>query len=284
MGLTMTLIIIEGVDGAGKSTLVEQLQPATTMHFGPIKKAPMAEYIDPLLAYDHSYDLVCDRLHVGELVYGPIYRGQSTLNEAGRRYIEMFLDSRGAAKIILDAPLDEISRRLEHRGEDFLRPQDIERVHRFYRLYGSDHGWLVLDRPIPMVVSSIAQAQSEFASKLAPWPEYIGNPIPDILFVVDTSTSPVLRPDTGTAGELFFQSLPDGVRCGVVPLVTRFDALWDTLGCPRVVALGSSAFSFLCDHGFKNFPHIPHPYEIMRQAPSSAFSYGELIMKGVSRG
>ena len=279
----MTLIVVEGVDGAGKSTLIQKLTHTDVIHCGPIKKHPMQEYIEPLLKYDGSYDMVCDRLHVGELVYGPIYRGESKLTEGGRRFIEMFLESRGALKLILDAPLDEIQRRLEHRGEDFLRPEDLERVWRFYRLYGSDNGWLVLDRPDPDVVYSLARAAESFVHKLFDFPDYVGSRLPDVLFVVKTFARPALKP-TNDAGDLFYSSLPDGLRCGVVTTDVDLLALWEVLEYPRVVALGKQALQSLRAADVPCVNSIPHPEEIFKQAPSSAPRYGEIITKGVIRG
>jgi hypothetical protein len=283
----MTLIVVEGVDGAGKSTLISKLPHTRELHCGPIKKSPMQEYVEPLMDYDGSYDMVCDRLHIGELVYGPIYRGESTLTEGGRRFVEMFLESRGALKLILDAPLDEIQRRLEHRGEDFLRPEDLERVWRFYRLYGSDNGWLVLDRPDADVLHSLALGAEALARPLFAFPTYVGSRYPDVLFVVDTFSNPALRADPESAGDLFFTSLPDGIRCGVVS--TRDPNsdiwhLWNTLMYPRVIALGRKAMDAALAAKLPCTSQIPHPEEILRQAPSSAPRYGEIITKGVIRG
>lgn len=280
----MTLTVIEGVDGAGKSTLISKMLTDEVIHCGPIKRTPMQEYVDPLMHYRGRTNIVCDRLHVGELVYGPIYRGESKLTEGMRRYVEMFLDSRGAVKVILDAPLPEIQRRLEHRGEDFLQPEDLERVWRFYRLYGSDHGWLVLDRPDAGVIHSIAQAAEAFVRPLFDFPEYVGSRLPDVLFVAHTDTFPALRPEPDTAGDMFFTALPDGLRCGAVSTIWNLAELWEKLSYPKVVALGRAAELHLTKQGFPNITKIPHPREIFTQSPSSAVRYGEIITQGVIRG
>ena len=281
----MTLTIVEGVDGAGKSTLIDRLNKTESIHCGPLKRNPLDEYIMSLSHYDGGQDIVCDRLHVGELVYGPIYRGESKLTEQMRRYVEMFLESRGAVKITLDAPLHEIARRLELRGEDFLQPEDLERVWRFYRHYGSDNGWLVLDNPDVDVVHSVALSAQERVADLLMFPRYVGNVEPDVLFVVHTNQTPFpLMPYAESPGEMFFASIPDGVRVGVTSADTDLSLLWETLRFPRVITLGTVALARSRASDLKVRQSVPHPQEIFKQSPSTWNAYASTIMKGITRG
>lgn len=69
------LIIIEGADKTGKTTLAKAIAARFNYqyhHFGPPKGRPADEYIDFLL--NLKKPTVCDRFHLGELVYGPIFR------------------------------------------------------------------------------------------------------------------------------------------------------------------------------------------------------------------
>lgn len=84
------LIIIEGPDRVGKSTLIENIKSNFInkqflyMHFGkpPVKNS--LEYNKKLfnkmfmsMKYNaaHDIDTIYDRSHIGECVYGPLYRG-----------------------------------------------------------------------------------------------------------------------------------------------------------------------------------------------------------------
>lgn len=89
-------IICEGPDNVGKSTLIKNLKDhfndytLHTLHYSNVKQdSPeivqeystklYTEMFDVMLnstAYNKS-GIICDRSHLGEMVYGPIYRGYS---------------------------------------------------------------------------------------------------------------------------------------------------------------------------------------------------------------
>jgi energy-coupling factor transporter ATP-binding protein EcfA2 len=72
-------IIIEGPDGAGKTTLARQLAHLTGKayhHEGPPPANPFQHYMNLLLRNEPT---VFDRLFEGENIYGPILRGASGL-------------------------------------------------------------------------------------------------------------------------------------------------------------------------------------------------------------
>ena len=293
----MTLIVIEGVDGSGKSTVAQHLPHTQHVHCGPIKQSPWEEYVLPLAEYDFNVDMVCDRLHVGELIYGPIYRGESKLDAAARRFIEMFLDSRGALKVIIAPPLEVVSQRLVERGEDFLQASDLERVWNFYRLYGSEHGWLVVERPDVAFLRSLAEATEARARHLASYPQYVGHATPDTLLVAPKTPArvftteldgihrapfKVLNDHPDSAANLLFRSLPQDERIGVAD-TDKIGDLWEMLGYPRLVALGSSVSQTLNRSGIPCKSWIPHPYEVVSKATPMIPKYADIIMKGITR-
>jgi thymidylate kinase len=128
------LIIVEGPDGAGKTTFAELIvkelkeredRTIRLQHFGEPKTDPFVEYTS--LGYTSDYHLVCDRLHWGEVIYGPLYRGESLLGDRYHR-VEDYLNARGAVIAYLTHDVHTLKKRHEHTGEDYLREEHVERV------------------------------------------------------------------------------------------------------------------------------------------------------------
>jgi len=116
------LIIIEGVDGSGKSTLAHAIN--RTVGGLVIKRdkpvlPPLIEYTADLANYRPGKRLavVCDRWHLGERVYGPLYRGGCGLSPMAWAAAEGFLADLGAIGVLCTAPADALARRLIARGE-----------------------------------------------------------------------------------------------------------------------------------------------------------------------
>lgn len=136
------LIILEGVDGAGKSTLVqaivEQIQKfypddtVASLHSSQLKGTVYEEYADRLADYTpgSGVHLVLDRWHVGERIYGPLYRDSSGYDSApgSFEWIELFLASKGARLWNVTQELDVLKERLAARGEDYLQDEHVNYV------------------------------------------------------------------------------------------------------------------------------------------------------------
>lgn len=93
------MIIIEGADATGKSTLAKQFADAgyTHVHSGPPSKDPFIEYFEK--ARNAPAQVVFDRFHIGERVYGPIFRNNDRLNSARQRMLERYLLSQRAVLV-----------------------------------------------------------------------------------------------------------------------------------------------------------------------------------------
>lgn len=131
------LIILEGVDGVGKSTLAEKLATGllgdvAILHKGPPTTDDMLlEYLKPLYDYvpSHTRHIICDRWHIGEDVYGPIYRGGSKFNDDTRWFVNLSLRNLGAFLVYCERPFTDICGTLEERGDGMVKnSREIEQV------------------------------------------------------------------------------------------------------------------------------------------------------------
>ena len=145
----MPIIILEGIDGSGKSTLATRIAErwpgkSTIIHRGPIQSSVEEELIQPLLNLKPDELLIADRWHLSELIYGPLYRGQSRIDRLTLRRIEEVLDQQDAVRVVLQPPLGDVIERLHTRGEDFLADGDISHVYAAYYKLARAWGYTVL--------------------------------------------------------------------------------------------------------------------------------------------
>ena len=302
------LIIVEGTDGTGKTTLIGELRElleergdeVETLHRGPPQRHPLLEYEDALHGYvpGAGAHVLCDRWHLGELVYAPLYRGGSELGDrlgAGRRHVELFLQSRGALLVHLTADEDEVHRRLDARGEDYLKREHVGHTLRaFDDAARTALTWRVdLHSPYHLVsVPSLATAAHEAEEQvtpLAPFWGYVGHPRPDVLLVGDRvnvggewpgrrAFLPFMPLNGACAGWLLEALHPWTLRVGLVNAHEEdVEALWAALHQPRVVALGRAAQRVL---GRGLVPHgaVPHPQYARRFHHRRQTDYAAAIM------
>lgn len=139
------IICLDGVDGAGKSTLANRLtkeiqkrypnDTVINLHATQIKSDVYTEYATPLMNYipGSGIHYILDRWHIGENIYGPLYRGKSAFDKVSYRWIELFLASIGMRLWNVTQTLEVLQQRLNTRGEDFLQPNHIAEVKMSYR-------------------------------------------------------------------------------------------------------------------------------------------------------
>lgn len=148
------LIIVEGVDGVGKSTFVEHLEgrirrdhpqdEVTVLHKGPPASGDfIEEYVAPLQHYvpGRRKHIICDRWHLGEMIYGPMFRGKSIMTTDQLRYLYKFLYKRGVVQVYLTENINTIMERRAARGDtdDMLSNRDqVMRVMKLYDSYTTD--------------------------------------------------------------------------------------------------------------------------------------------------
>ena len=132
------VIVVEGCDRTGKTTLCDQLSNFLkwpVVKFSQPKVDAMAEYTEALAEHPESF--IADRLHLGESVYGPIYRGTPPVLRSRVLAFEGDLVGRGALLVLLtDTPL-RVRDRFAQLGEDFAKPDHVvEILERFDHEFG----------------------------------------------------------------------------------------------------------------------------------------------------
>jgi deoxyadenosine/deoxycytidine kinase len=291
------IIIVEGGDGVGKTTFVEQLHEdvplAEVRHKSQPKQGVFFEYedLDDYPQYP-GQDVFYDRQFVGELIYGPLYRETSLLDPAGLVHVELYLRARGALLVHMDADAQIVYDRvfLKHsRGEDFLQKMHVETVLRGYRKY------MLRTRLKTLIVNSetanpgwtcaVARRLERKVRKLRSFTTYIGYDDPSLLLVGekrgDERHGAAFVPYATTSGHYMLSGLlAVGLpRVGIAnALEEDLPSLWETIGRPPVVALGRTAQREL-KRG--KIPHgvAPHPQYARRFVHKRRDDYARLILE-----
>ncbi len=113
------IIVLEGPDGSGKTTVAAHIQALHPSMTRLLKCGPPSDDVEPMDQYcDVIYEaarlhkdgltVAIDRLHVGELVYGPIMRGASRLTLGQARQLDRRLDDLGAVRAVMTLPTSEL--------------------------------------------------------------------------------------------------------------------------------------------------------------------------------
>lgn len=294
------IIVLEGPDGCGKSTLAHQLDEELTkqghdtvvLKFGqPTLECPFEEYEKTLYPHiEAGKTIICDRLHLGERVYGPLLRGHDRLgNDAAWRHVELFLAAHNALVVFPTTPYSELKQRLQRRGDDLISLEQLPNIVSCYEDV-LEHTMLnilfVYLRPDDQVMKVLSTIRNRPTYDTSP-STYIGRPNSVDLLICGEQRSDLPDPEFWSAfiprpkssGFYLLECLPD-------PL-WRFTGLvnsceedvfhrWHTLGEPPVIALGRNASRALVQQAV---PHsiVPHPQYVRRFFHKSLMEYGVLI-------
>lgn len=207
----MTLVILEGLDCAGKTTLAGRIidrlrteEPDAAVgyrHAGPPEHHPLDEYVEPLLSYrpGTGQHVVCDRWHLGESVYPTLLGRHTDLTEDVRAYVELFLRARGAILVYCEASYDYLRDCGVSRGDaqdELARIFDTQQLFR-RRLTESNVPVMIVgataDEDVELAVSqvlSVARQREQSALPVAPFTTYVGDPRPLLLLVGDRRGTP----------------------------------------------------------------------------------------------
>jgi len=303
------LILVDGPDCVGKSTFVQNLvnrlavraypmkfSPVKIelLHKGPPESHPLDEYELPLVSYrpDVGHVVVADRWHLGELVYPGIFDRETQMTPAVFRHIELFLASRGAVVVLLDATTEQISRCIEQRGDDLVTYRHVNDIrHGFFT--ASSRSMLPLvhlnaddarDPETVEYVISEADHHAQACRSLNDFVTYVGPRWPQVLLVGDVrhkvelgDQRPAFMPYASTSGLYLLETLRDvDDRYGLVNAcdVDNVHELLPRLGNIPVVTLGTRAATELRGE----CRAVPHPQYVRRFHHRRANDYRDAIL------
>jgi cytidylate kinase len=141
------IIIIEGTDGTGKSTLARELAAmagarTAVFHAGaPMNKAYINEYILPLVIARDGWTCICDRWHLGEPVWSKVFEREPILKREQLHIVEKQLEAFNIqiTPIYLERDQADIEHELAERGDNVGAAiealniyEDVMRFSKFY--------------------------------------------------------------------------------------------------------------------------------------------------------
>lgn len=308
------LIILEGSDCAGKTSLAHQLSDAafnqgintTLMSAGPPEPglAALDEYellLRPLRehAVDPRHLVILDRWHLGELVYGPLLRGESRLSAVQFEHVERFLDAMGAIRVIVHPASENVLRaRFAKRGDDLLSEEQVVAVWRWYLNAAQVYNWRQVHSPVTHVevldLLMWAAIGCTRAHSTIDFPSYVGSPQPTVLVLGDEpngwrigeNPNPALMPYRRNSAHYLISAMlanmPNRLGYGLANANdgTDVEALWQALGRPRVAALGKRCQRTL-DASQVPYQAFPHPQWVKRFRYTDQLVYGHAVVHGV---
>lgn len=304
------LIIIEGIDRTGKSTLADAIAEKVggeVIHSSKPTRHPLREYETRLKDYvpGTGQHLILDRWHVGELVWPEIFGRKSEYDFAMFAHTEMFLRSRGA--LLVYATRDDHE---QHAREliEFGEPIDWDQAARALDLFDralvsrywneSEYNFnnVKLANEVNHIVNRAKAFENRAHSIMNVTTEYVGTEDPRVLLVgerqndkpgriMDAPSVP-FAPYRNTSGHFLLEELTrDGdAHWRGVGICNAFKDdgspenlhdLWHVLGRPSVIALGNKAHRQSWEElgEFLDPRMVPHPQYVRRFKRSEGPGY-----------
>lgn len=199
------LIIFEGADGAGKSTLVDAVVTQLRRHYPTdrvtaLKRGPLSPRVHPLDEYQRPLDgyrpnssehIVCDRWHIGESVYPEVFGRPSKFERAIVRHTDAFLAARGALLVYVNPPYALNVSQLAQRGDDLVTTSQLSQIRSLFDQHVTQsqlNKYIVTDPRDTFQATRIiatARVSEESANGLRPFTTYVGPTHPLYLILGD---------------------------------------------------------------------------------------------------
>lgn len=275
------VIILEGPDGSGKTTLAKQLSANYAyeyVHFGPPTSDNVLETYATALydALNGEDDVVFDRLHVGERIYGKIVRDNDKLTRHGEVLMNRLMKATDTL-LVFCLPEYEVSYanwKRRHRTELVKDHVDYGLVYAGYndRAFSPMYAWAARYDYMKMGLDEACSVLHHLKRPLATLPEgVIGDPRARYLFIGDVANQRYLdlpffalnncsgylndcledagftEDNVAFTNARYLDKTPRNLR-----------AIWDAMGKPKVCALGSQAWQ-RCLVNHVPCTTVPHP-------------------------
>lgn len=310
------LIIVEGPDGSGKTTLCNELErqlhnevgakPIIRFEAGPPQQHPLNEYETSLLEIDYrpngNHHVICDRWHLGEAVYPQLLGRKTRWNIAIARHISLFLRSRGALVVYVESTRDRVAKSIAERSDAtsidrFTLGAWCDVVSRFreqVRLSGlatyetpSEFNTEEVAREVITSAKNIERIKSDLNQFIT----YVGPRFPKALLFGDQrnrpplQNSPAFGPYPSTSGSYLLSHL-DVQGFNSIGLANACDvddpvAIYETLDKPRVIALGTKAGLRCTKVGIRHVT-VEHPQFMRRFHHKDGAEYASRIQYLIS--
>lgn len=277
------LIILEGPDGAGKSTLAKDLCQAYSAEYH--HEGPPPPHVDILDYYGgilegariRGGNHVFDRLAYGEMVYGPVFRGVDRLTPAGWRVFKRLIDATNTYLVLCLPERDVAFYNWMQRQhiEMVTQVEQYEEIYARYQLSAPEHHFVYdYKRHTPSDVVGAYELWLE--GQPLPLPVgAVGSPGWTYLLVGERGSNPAALADlpffsTKHSSGFLTEALD---LAGFMSSELAYANFWmhngkqlilDNFEPRKVIALGSRAAMGLRAIGVRSFCEVPHPQYVKR--------------------